>query len=457
MGFFKRAVASLGLVALLTVSGAALADENDDIVVTSDETVSDVLVSDEAVSDEAVGDTTGDTTVDDIDGDADSDTDNQDNEGDVSESDECKLGSFDALAVSIDGEDVISEPIGETDNVTARRELLEQFVQLEAEGSGVSYLEFMDLFDAGARKDIEEKGLFADFHKAHKVVVTYQYGGRNNPPEGCVSGISIAFYEFTVLFPFTSENPPALYQMPIYFDDIELESYVLLPEDDSDPNFERLVALNGKEMSVDEFLTVMDELGAYTGDFLKVGEAYGKHKVTFADYDDAWSVVTVVYPERGNGGQVTPKPPTPPQQPKPPATNFQGGSSQAGNAPIVTAYDMSYRQFRGSTGSTLSSVGSSPAIGGLPTASMELISTDSLASGNDDVAEDQPDVQDPAPTLPVTSGNGAKKSGSDAALSAGDDTISARAAAFAVIACLGFGVVAASSVVSVRRFMKANS
>ena len=114
---------------------------------------------------------------------------------------------------------------------------------------------------------------------------------------------------------------------------------------------------------------------------------------------------------------------------------------------------MSYRQFRGDAGLSQSSVGPSPAL--IP--STDSISTDSLANDGGDATENQPDMQDSVPNLPVTSDNGAKNSAYDAALLADGDSISARAAAFAVIACFGFGIVAAASVVSVRRFMKANS
>lgn len=459
MGLFKRAFASVGLVALLAVSGTALADENDDVTTTSDVTMSDVAVSDEVVSDvvvpdETTDDTVTDTTVDD----ADNNSDNSDSDGDDSDATDnlapngapiCPTlrdaESIDVVGVRPDWALVGTENFEfHTGIVDANDVDEEALMAVFAANNYATYEEFAELLTPFAID-------LSAIHGIQDVTVTYTRGGTCTGDDWHGSAaLASSRYEFEVVFPIVSN---VVYEMPLYFDDEELQSYVPLKKNSDDPNFGRLVALNDKEMSIDEFLTIMDEMEASIDDFPTVGEAYGRHKVTFADYEDAWSVVTVVYPDKpgtgdnsGNGnGQVTPKPqnPTPaPQKPKLPAATSQTGTSQTGNSgnvTVVRASDMSYRQFRGND-ANLTPIAPAPS------------QTTSVASEptktNDDVKNNQKTSE---PKLPVTSGD---KAG--AALVTDDSSSASRSALLGLAACVAFGIVAAVSVIGVRRLMKAN-
>lgn len=427
MGLFKRTFASLGLVALLCVSGVALAD--DDVNDALDDTLVQPVNGDGA---DGSGGSTGNEGQPDPDTPSDTPSDLAPNGAPIcptlrdAESIDVEGVLVDYVATGTEGFEFHSGIVEAND--IDENALLEAFM---ANGF-VSYEEFVDFL-----KPFDDPAIdLSEVHGIQSVIVTHTWGGTCTGDDWHGSAaLAASQYTFEVVFPIVSN---LVYEMPLYFDGKELQSYVPLKKNDIDPNFERLVALHGKEISIDEFLTVMGEMEASIDDFPKVGEAYGKHEVTFADYEDTWSVVTVVYPEKDSGSQPTLKPqnPTPaPQQPKPPATNSQTGNS--GNVSVLRASDMSYRQFRGND-ANLTPIAPAPS---------QTTSVTSEPAKNDNGADNPVTT---APKLPVTSDD---KAG--AALVTDDNSTASQAALLALVACVIFGIVAAASVVGVRRAMKA--
>lgn len=480
MGLLKRTFASIGLIALLSVSGTALADELDDTQAPSSDTAT-VLAEDESVQDpDTTAEDTSESTPEDTatispeddadkatDADSEDSPDNSEDSPDNTEATEPAEGEdsntsdaacevwvsdgegFETMTVTIDDEELLS--VDTTDKID-QTALLRTFKE---EGS-IAYLDFIKLF--------ETEPNLSNYHGEQKVFVEIagQTGILRCADEGKQSAKSAAWrnpYEFTVFFPVVSKNPPTSYLMPLYFDDQILDdsqSFVSLVTGDS--KFDRLVDLNGKEISIDEFLAVMAELEASVGDFPKVGEVFGKHTVKFADFENTYSIVTVVYPDKDNAdNDATQGVPTSPvsngqQNSADNNSNSASNSTSSGNAQatsstnnspnrtVVRAADMSYRQYLGNSNPGLTPVAPAPS-------APSNASVDSADNGDTQKTE--------APNLPVTGKNKNDSKASHAAPAENDvEASSSHAALFALAACFGFGIVAAVSVIAIRRLRK---
>ncbi|MBR6459774.1 MAG: hypothetical protein IKS49_06420 [Actinomycetaceae bacterium] len=511
MGSLKRVFASFGLIAVMCVSGTALADEVDETEALAEETVA-TLTEDSNAQDSAES-TPADESEDtatiapedeaDSDGEADGDADaeskddaenngdtedaaaNPDGENDVddkedadaSDSDSDGIGPRECTVKYHSSDGISSLTIGDglfsyendtdydNDYYSKKDDKVREHLDLLAALRDGTYdpektsLEVFEELLKEFGKDFDLSGI----HGPQTVTVFHGKGSTCLWEDGGVGGSTPPEeYTFTVYFPIVSENPPTLYRMSLYFDDKildESQAYVDLRSDSS--QFDTLVALNGKEVSVDEFLKAMNELGANTNGFPKVGGASGKHTVKFGDFESVYSVVTVVYPEKGasNGaatqGTTQPQANSGTQQTNSPAANPQAGNTQSqssvnnsqANAPaanpnnvtVVRASDMSYRQFLGNSNPRLTPIAPAPA----PAPSANPVPSDNPT----DIDKD-PEPTDP-PTLPVT-GDKDKKA-AKVVPSVDEDVAPSHAALFALAACLGFGIVAAVAIITIRR------
>lgn len=464
MSSLKRAFASFGLIAVMCVSGTALADEVDDTETLAEETV--VTLTEDGNAQDSTESTPVDEPEDTAtiapEGDADSNGDAEDtvanpdaeNEDEVSEPAKdddsvCKVWvsdkkGYETMSVSIEGKELLSVDTRDV-SLGPWDEPLPTFV----EKGTIPVWKFEKLFAETKVPD------FSDYQGKHKVSVLIEgtTGKVSCADEGKEMAKSAAWrhpYEFTVDF---SEHQPecvathtteGLSKVKIGDTYLEVQGDLDLYDKDAQgsgrsllleqANYRGSMAFEDFEKILKDFNKDID-LSAIEGEQnVELVYTYGSTcRFVDQEYGDGlggnWLnnyAFTVDFPVKA----------APAQQAQPSQSTQQAPAQQASR----TSERPQVQPAANSARNTVA-----PAQAPAPAAN-PVLSDDSVNVDN------EPEPQDP-PKLPVTGSKKAVKDdkASEVAAFVNEDAESSHAALFALAACFGFGIVAAVSVIAIRR------
>lgn len=428
MALFRRTLASLGLVALLSVSGTALADDEATELTTPEESVVAVENTDVNTS-ENVSD--ADSVADE--GASSEGSANQiDPEADVRVCNEwVSAGNgWETMSVSIDGKELLSVDIHDV-SLGPWNEPLPDFV----EAGTIPVWKFEKLFVGTKVPD------FSNYQGKHKVLVVIEgtTGGAYCADKGKKMAKSAAWrtpYEFTVDF---SERQPEcvathtteeLSKVKIGDTYLEVQGYLDLYGEKAQGNTRHYVldrAQKSGSMSLADFEKVLKDFNKD----IDLSAFEGKQNVEFVYHYG--STCRFVDPEYGEGL----------------GDNWVRGYSFTVDFPVKYVPAPQPPADQGQQTQQSSRTTERPQV--QPAVSSVSLDADNVDNNAGEEAE--------APKLPITGTvKKAKDSKSDSAGSLtteGVEASSSYAALFALAACLGFGVVAAVSFIAIRRVKKA--